>query len=108
MLKQEIRDKIDEMMCEMQIELWNTYQTQIDGDDYIYTIDFDFNEICCDMSPFEIAENVSNGDFNILDDYFIITPYGFNSFPVWNTEEHVDIDTLVNWIMEDEKLESLL
>lgn len=100
MKKEEIRERIAELSIESLIELWNEYQNEMSGDDVIYsTVEFD--EICFNMSPSEIAENVGGGGLDLGDDYFIITPYGFESFPVWDAYKVVFLDELVDWIAED-------
>lgn len=108
MRKEEIRERLEQLADERLISVWNEYQFEISGEDVIYSVYSDFDEICQDMSPTEIADNVCAGDFSTVDDYFQITPYGFKSFPIWDTEEHVYIDELADWIAEDERREGLI
>ena len=108
MKKVEIRERLELLAYERQIDVWNAYQFEISGEDVIYSVDYEFDEICQGMSPTEIAHNVYGGDFKPVDDYFQITPYGFESFPVWDTDEHVSLEELADWISEDESREGLI
>ena len=101
MKKEEIRERVEQLSIESLVEVWNEYQNENSGDDVIYSI-AEFDEICFHMTPSEIAENVCGGEFDLVDDYFIITPYGFESFPIWDAYKHVYIDELVDWFAEDE------
>ena len=99
MKKEEIRERIEQLTIERLVELWNEYQTEISGDDVIYSI-AELDEICFHMAPSEIVENVCGGKFDVVDDYFMITPYGFESFPVWDAEKHIEITELVDWMAD--------
>lgn len=107
MLKEEIRKTLEQLDHERLIDVWNTYQYQISGEDVIYSVYSEFDEICQGMTPTEIADNVCAGDFSTVDDYFQITPYGFKSFPAWDTVEHISIDELADRIAEDASMEGL-
>ena len=101
MKKEEIRERVEKLSSESLVEVWNEYQSEISGEDAFYSTD-ELDEMCFHMTPSEIAENVCGGEFDLVDDYFIITPYGFESFPVWDAYKHVYLDELVDWISEDE------
>lgn len=101
MKKEEIRERLEHLPTERLIEVWNEYQFEISGEDAIYSIDYEFDEICRDMSPLEIAENVCGEHFNPAEENFIITPYGFESLATWEVIAHVNITELVDWIADD-------
>ena len=108
MRKEEIRERLEHLTAESLIGVWNEYQSEVNGEDVIFSIDWEFDEICQDMSPTEIAENVCGGDFNPVDEYFQITPYGFKSFPGWDVDSYVDVEELAGWISEDESREDFI
>lgn len=87
MRKEEIRERLEQLTAESLIGVWNEYQFEISGEDVIYSVYGEFDEICQDMSPTEIADNVCAGDFSTVDDYFQITHTGLNPFQYgtrWN------------------------
>ena len=108
MKKEEIRERLEQLAHERLIEVWNEYQYEISGEDVIYSVDWEFDEICQGMSPTEIAHNVCGGDFSPVDDYFVTSPYGFESFPIRDTGEHISIGELADWIAEDESREDFI
>ena len=61
-------------------------------DDRWYSMN-DFDELMCDCSPREVAQNITN-NFNINDEYFQFTAYGLKSSNYKCYSDYEETDTL--------------
>lgn len=84
------------------ISIWNEYCSEKNMDDYIYSNDeYFFNEM------FEKADDavraVCFGSYEYTDEYVIFNAYGnLVSFDIYDAEQHIDFDTLADYIMEND------
>lgn len=70
-------------------------------DDEIYRMD-EFDDVCQGWTPTDIAKKILGEDFSLDDDYFVFTIYGIESFSRFNLINHVDIEEIVEYIIENE------
>lgn len=70
-------------------------------DDEIYRMD-EFDDVCQGWTPTDIAKKILGEDFSLDDDYFVFTIYGIESFSRFNLINHVDIEEVVEYIIENE------
>lgn len=70
-------------------------------DDEIHRMD-EFDVVCQGWTPTDIAKKILGEDFSLDDDYFVFTIYGIESFSRFNLINHVDIEEVVEYIIENE------
>ena len=69
-------------------------------DDVIYRMD-EFDNVFQGWTPTDIAKRILGEDFSLDDDYFVFTIYGIESFSRFNLINHVDIEEVVEYIIEN-------
>lgn len=92
---------LKEIDTDVLIGIWNTYCSDENMDDYIYeNDDYNINEIF--TKPDEALRAAFYGDYRYNHDYFVLNGYGnLESFDEYDAYNHIDIDILADYIMEN-------
>ena len=94
-----IRDCLESMYDRDLIEVWNHYQEEWQGEEYIYTMDL-LPEFLEGKDRMDIVEEFAgNTEFKTFEDYFVIGIYGYRSFSYTSDERcPIETDELASWI----------
>ena len=113
----EIREYLENLSDGDLLSLWNEYRSinHYDGD--IFDME-EFNEICGNMEPSDLANRIFYGRFNPNDDYFVfdgyenlkssnylydfVDIYGLAQF-IYDNDDDLDSDDLRDFLDEDEE-----
>ena len=100
--KESIIEVLKEMETETLISIWNEYCSEKNMEDYIFD-----NGECFFHEMFgnadEAVRAVCYGNYNYTDTYVIFNAYGnLVSFDIYDAKQHIDFDTLADYIMEND------
>ena len=100
--KESIIEVLKAMETETLISIWNEYCSEKNMEDYIFDNDeCFFNEMFGNAD--EAVRAVCYGNYNYTDTYVIFNAYGnLVSFDTYDAESHIDFDTLVDYIMDND------
>lgn len=95
-----LKELLENMSDSELISIWNEYQSNINGDSYIYDMD-DFDEIMSGYKPWEIARCCFySGKFCPANSYFWFNGYGnaeSSDYPI----DRIYIDDMIDYIIEN-------
>ena len=101
--EENMREKLYDILNEMNdniVPVWNEYCYNTNYyDDNIEYMDF-LDDFFCDMGATEILEHIDR-DFDVRDNYFRSTIYGYESFN--DPYEVVDVGALADYILDNEE-----
>ena len=100
--REDIRDILVNDIPNWQLaNVWNEFCDRNNYiDERIYEMS-DLNEYLQGLTPIEVIDSVSDGDFTTCSDFFQETIYGLSSFD--DVSSHIDLDELVDDIFDDEE-----
>ena len=92
---------LKEMDNDVLLRFWNEYCNECNMDDYVYDNDeYTLNDMF--QSVDEALRAACYGNYNYQDEYFVINAYGnLDSFTEYGISEHVDFDSLADYIMDN-------
>lgn len=71
--KEWIEEQVHQLSREEFVDIWNEFcDSNNTPDDFIYRMD-EFNDMFKDVLPADIADMVACGNFNVNDDYFVVS-----------------------------------
>lgn len=100
--KEDIRDILENDIPNWQLaEIWNEFCDRNNyNEDRVYEMS-SLNEYLQGLTPLEVIDSVSDGDFTTCSDFFQETIYGLSSFD--DVASHIDLYELVDDIFDDEE-----
>lgn len=96
----EIKEYLENLSDGDLLSLWNEYSGENCRDGDIYCMD-EFNELCGNMEPSDLANRIFYGKFNPNDTYFIFNGYA-NLESSDYLEDFIDIDELAQHIYDND------
>lgn len=93
------KEKLQEMSTDDLVTLWNNYQSDIDGDTYLYDNDeYNVNELF--PRAWDLLTSLDR-EYSVYDDYCYIDGYGYlNSIIENDVMDIIDINNLAEWAVE--------